>query len=129
MKTGTFYQICISCIGGFFSYWLGGYDLFLKTLLCLTVIDFITGVGQAVYNGCFSSRKCSKGIIRKIFIYFTVALAVIVQYFVGENIPIRDTVIIFYIVYEGMSSLENIGKVIEYPAKLKDVFTSLNERL
>ena len=129
MKTGTIYQLLISFFGGCVSYWFGGYDLLLKTLLCLTFLDFATGVGQGIYNGCFSPRKCSKGIIRKVFIYLTVALAVVIQYFVGENFPIRDGVIIFYIIYEGTSNLENIGKVIEYPAKLKDVFSSLNEKV
>lgn len=129
MKTGTIYHIFFSIFGGFISYWLGGYDLILKTLFGLTILDFLTGCGQAIYNGCFSPKKCAKGVIKKIFIYLTVALSVIIQYFVGEQIPIRDTVIISYIIYEGMSNLESIGKVIEYPAKLKDVFTSLNDRV
>ena len=129
MKTGTFIHIVISCLGGFFSYVFGGYDLLLKTLLSLSIMDFITGTGQSLFNHSFRARICAKGIGKKLFIYFTVALAVIIGYFIGNVIPLRETVITFYIVSEGMSSLENIGKVIPYPDKLKKIFLSLNEDL
>lgn len=130
MKTVSIYNFLhafISVCGGFCSYWLGGYDLLLKTVLCLTVLDFITGTGQAIYNKKFSARECAKGTMKKVFIYLTVALSVIVGHFIGDNIPIREIVITFYIVSEGMSTLENIGKVIDYPTKLKEIFQSLNE--
>ena len=130
MKTVSIYNFLhafISVCGGFCSYWLGGYDLLLKTVLCLTVLDFITGTGQAIYNKTFTACACAKGTIKKVFIYLTVALSVIVGHFIGDNIPIREIVITFYIVSEGMSTLENIGKVIDYPAKLKEIFQSLNE--
>ena len=130
MKTESIYNFLhafISACGGFFFYWLGGYDLLLKTVLCLTVLDFITGTGQAIYNKTFTAHACAKGTMKKVFIYLTVALSVIVGHFIGDNIPIREIVITFYIVSEGMSTLENIGKVIEYPAKLKEIFQSLNE--
>lgn len=130
MKTVSIYNFLhafISVCGGFCSYWLGGYDLLLKTVICLTVLDFITGTGQSLYNKTFTARACAKGTMKKVFIYLTVALSVIVGHFIGDNIPIREIVITFYIVSEGMSTLENIGKVIDYPAKLKEIFQSLNE--
>ena len=130
MKTVSIYNFLhafISVCGGFCSYWLGGYDLLLKTVICLTVLDFITGTGQAIYNKTFTTGACAKGTMKKVFIYLTVALSVIVGHFIGDNIPIREIVITFYIVSEGMSTLENIGKVIDYPAKLKEIFQSLNE--
>ena len=120
-------KIIFSVIGGYLSYILGGYDLALSTMLSLTVIDFITGVVVALVKGKFMASKCAEGIIKKVFIYITVALAVVVQRFIGDTIPLRETVIIFYIVSEGMSCLENIGKVAPYPEALKNALAHLNE--
>ena len=128
MKADHILQAIISISGGVLSYAMGGYDLLLKTMLALTIIDFMTGTGQAIYHGKFKAMVCAKGTIRKVYMYLTVALAVIIQHFLGDNIPIRETVIVFYIIYEGMSAIENIGKVIPYPAKLREIFESLNDK-
>lgn len=128
MKTGTFIHAITSVCGGFLAYCFGGYDLILKTLLSVMILDYCTGILQACYNSNFSPSVCSRGVIKKIFVFFTVALAVFVQYFIGNEIPIRETVIVFYVVSEGMSCIKNIGKVIEYPEKLKDIFLSLSEK-
>ena len=127
MKTSTIIHLIVSYLSGFVSYWLGGYDLLLKTMLTLTVFDFLTGTLTAVYLKNFRASLCSKGIIKKVYMYVTVALAVVVQRYVGDSIPVRETVIVFYIVSEFTSNLENIGKVIEYPPKLKNILGKLNE--
>lgn len=118
----------ISLAGGFISYIFGGYDLLLRTMLSLTVIDYITGIGSALYKGKFKASICARGIVKKVFLYITVALAVIIQNFMGEAIPIREVVIVFYIVSEGFSCLENIGKVVKYPPALKKIFAQLQEK-
>ena len=121
------FKICLSMVLGTLTYWLGGYDMTLKTLLALTIIDYITGITTAFYKHRFKASICLKGIIKKIYMYITVALAVIVQKFTGDIIPLRETVLIFYIVTEGLSCVENIGKVIPYPEKLKEVFAQLGD--
>lgn len=120
-------KLLLSAVGACISYMLGGFDLTLQTLFCLTVFDFITGVLVALYRGEFKARICADGTIKKVFIYITVALAVIVQRYIGDSIPLREGVIIFYIVSEGLSCLENIGKVIEYPPVLKNALARLTE--
>lgn len=122
----TVVKCSLSVVGGFLSYIVGGFDLLIQTMLILTVLDFVTGVGSSIYVGEFDASKCGKGIVKKIFMYLTVALAVVIQNFIGDAIPIRETVIVFYIVTEGMSNLENIGKVVEYPDALKEIFAKLN---
>lgn len=126
MSVSTFLHLAVSVIGGGLAYLLGGFDLGLRTLFFLTCCDMVTGVGQALYNGNFSARECAKGIAKKVFMYITVALAVCIDRFLS-GVPIREMTITFYIVSEGMSNLENIGKVIEYPAKLKAIFEQLKE--
>lgn len=119
---GVFSVIC-----GIIAYWLGGYDLLLQTLISLSVLDFVSGVLGAFRTHSFEANKCGEGILNKIYIYIMVAVSVIAQRFLGDSIPIRETVIVFYIVYEGTSIIENIGKFVEYPEKIKQVFLKLTE--
>lgn len=128
MTTLNIMHLCISFISGACAYFLGGYDLAIKTMLFMTAIDFITGIGSSIYKHKFSCKKCVKGIFKKVYIYITVAFAVVVQKFLGNTIPLRETVIVFYIVNEGFSCLENIGKVISYPTKLKEIFEQLESK-
>lgn len=114
-----------STILSFIVYCLGGYDGLLKTVLALTVIDFITGVLQGIYNKKLNSEYGFKGIIKKVFIYLTIAVAVIIDNWLHNSIPLREIVITFYICNEGISVLENIGKVIVYPKKLQEFFEQL----
>lgn len=120
------FSVIISFFVGVIVAALGGYDVLLKTLLCLTVLDFLTGVLCSLYSGKgLSSEYGFKGIIKKIFIYLTVAIAVIIEKAIGGTIPLREIVLTFYIVNEGISNLENIGKVIEYPEQLKQALSVL----
>lgn len=112
---------------GVLSAYLGGFDLLLKSVLMLTILDYITGIFSAVYNKKLNSQIGFGGFIKKLFIYFTIALSVIIQNVIGNAIPLRDVVILFYIMNESLSILENVGKVIEYPPKLKEVIEQLNE--
>lgn len=117
----------VSVIGGFISYYLGGFDLLLRTMLSLTILDFVTANITAMFNGTYSSLASFKGTIKKLYMYLTIVLAVILQNFIGDSVPIRETVIVFYIVSEGISILENIGVVVEYPPKLKQIFEKLRD--
>ena len=41
--------------------------------------------------------------------------------------PLRETIIIFYIVNEAISILENISQFVPIPDKIKDVLKEFNE--
>lgn len=117
----------VSGIGGLLAYYLGGFDLLLKTVLMLTILDFCTGVLGGIYQKNLSSEYGYKGIIKKVYMYFTICLATVIQHLIGNTIPIREMVILFYIVNESLSILENVGKVITYPEKLKQIILQLKE--
>lgn len=124
----TKFTIIFGVITGTICGWLGGYDILLKTVISLTILDFITGVGKNLFNGCgISSEYGFRGIIKKIFIYLTIAVSVIIGKFIGTTIPIREVVITFYIINEGLSIIENIGEVIPYPDKLKNILSQLKD--
>lgn len=113
--------------GGFLCQWLGGWDVVLKALVALVVLDYITGVLKGIYTKKLSSEIGFKGLIRKIVIFIVVATAVIVQTVVGDAIPLREIVIIFFVCNEGISLLENASEFVPIPDKLKDTLIQLRE--
>lgn len=117
--------ICIASITAL----LGGYDKLLQTMLLFTVFDMLTGLISAIYDKRLNSTICMKGIVKKIYIYFTIMIAVITESFIGGTIPLREIVLSFYLANEGISVLENLGKFITYPDKLYEIFEQLKGRV
>lgn len=111
--------------GGFVTYWLGGFDSMLALLCAMAVIDYVSGVTAAAFTGTLSSRIGFAGIIKKVCMFLVVACANILS---GHtNLPIREMTIFFYVANEGLSFLENIGKVTQLPDFLKGVLLSMKE--
>lgn len=115
-------------VGGFLCQWLGGWDVILKALVALVILDYITGVLKAIYTKTLSSHVGFKGLIRKIIIFIVVATAVIVQSVIGDSIPLREIVIIFFVCNEGISLLENASEFVPIPEKLKETLIQLREK-
>lgn len=115
-------------VGGFLCQWLGGWDVILKALVVLIVLDYITGVLKAIVTKTLSSQVGFIGLIRKIVIFIVVATAVTVQAVVGDAIPLREIVIIFFICNEGISLLENASEFVPIPEKLKDTLIQLRDK-
>lgn len=115
--------IAISCIGRL----TGGFDMLLSCLATLVVIDYITGISAAVCTGTLSSRTGFNGIIKKLCIFIAVAVANCVGCVTGIS-GIRDITVSFYIANEGISILENLGRVgVPLPEKLKSVLIQLKK--
>lgn len=83
----------------------------LQALLVFVVIDFITGFFASVKSGSLSSRIRSRGIAKKIMIFLIVALAHMVDQMLGDGNVIRDAAITFYLANEGLSIIENSGRM------------------
>ena len=114
-------------IGGFFSYWLGGWDVLMKTIVFLAVTDYITGVIKGIYLKKLSSEIGFKGLLKKIVMFIVIAVAFVIQRLIGNTIPLREVVIMFYIANEGLSLLENAAVFVPVPDKLKSVLLQLRE--
>lgn len=114
-------------VGGFLSYWLGGWDALLKTIVFLAVVDCITGIIKGVYTKQLSSQTGFKGLLKKIVMFIVIAVAFVIQELIGGTIPLREVVIMFYIANEGLSLLENAAVFIPIPDKLKSVLLQLRE--
>lgn len=115
-------------VGGFLCQWLGGWDVILKALVALVILDYVTGVLKAIYTKTLSSAVGFKGLIRKIVIFIVIATAVIVQMVVGDVIPLREVTIIFFLCNEGISLLENASEFVPIPDKLKDTLIQLRDK-
>src|SRR5690554_426919 len=102
------------------SWALGGWDLALKTLMLFIVADYITGVLSAIYHKKLNSNIGYRGIIKKIGILIIVAIAFKLDEFTGANV-LRTFAIGFFVANEGLSILENWGKMgLALPDILKD---------
>jgi toxin secretion/phage lysis holin len=115
-------------IGGYICSLLGGLDVILRALMILVIFDYLTGLLKAIATKTLSSSVGFKGLIRKIIIFIVIATAVSIQSVIGDAIPLREMVIIFFISNEGISLLENASEFIPIPKKLKDVLIQLREK-
>ena len=95
-------------------------------LIIIMVLDYASGLIKAVYTGTMSSKIGFKGLLKKVTILVIVALANVVQQLTGDNVAIREIVIVFYIANEGISVLENAAVVLpNMPDRLKDILLQL----
>lgn len=90
---------------------------------------------KAIYmqhKNCQQAKPTGK----KTYIFFTVyltgsgsviAVSNLLQDALSCDMPLRETIIIFYIVNEAISILENISQFVPIPDKIKDVLKEFNE--
>lgn len=109
-----------------FTYLLGGIDLALKSLLIVIVIDYITGILSAIYENKLNSAIGLKGLLKKVGYLCVVALSVIIDNLTGQDGIIRNLVIYYFVANEGISILENLGKLnVKLPKKLVESLEQL----
>ncbi|MGG0706840.1 phage holin family protein [Bacillus paramobilis] len=101
----------IAILGAFCGYFLGGWDTTLKVLVIMAVIDYITGVFAAGYNGELKSKVGFKGITKKVVLFLLVGVATQLDSAFGSNSAIREATIFFFIGNELLSLLENAGRM------------------
>ena len=107
-------------------YFLGGYDIALKSLLIFIVLDYITGLCKAIQNKKLNSSIGAKGIIKKVGYLIVVAMSVMLDDIAGSTGAIRSIVIYFFVANEGISILENWGSMgLPLPQKIFEVLEQI----
>lgn len=107
---------------------LGGWDLALQVLVAMVVLDYITGVVIAILEKKLSSEVGFRGLFKKILIFALVYVAALADQATNADI-LRIITIMFYIANEGISILENAGKLgVPYPAQLKNILIQLKTK-
>ena len=66
--------------------------------------------------------------LKKIVMFIVIAVSFSIQELIGNTIPLREVVIMFYICNEALSLLENAAVFVPIPAKLKDVLIQLRDK-
>lgn len=106
----TWAKTVCGAIAGLCSFVYGRLDMLLIALLVCIVIDYLTGICAAVYEKKLNSRVGFGGILKKVVLLLIVGLASIIGQALNID-SVRDLVIGFYIANEGISVLENAGRM------------------
>ena len=108
------------------TYFLGGWDIAIQSLLVFIVVDYITGVLKAIYNKELNSAVGVKGIIKKVGYLLVVSISVLLDKIAGNTGAIRNIVIYFFVANEGLSILENWGNLgLPLPKQLTEALEQL----
>ena len=103
----------------FLGYLLGGFDLLIKNLIILMLIDYISGLICGFRENKLNSNKAYKGLRKKIMVWLIIICATIFSRILQQPM-LRDIVAIFYCATEILSIIENAGKLgVPIPNKLK----------
>jgi toxin secretion/phage lysis holin len=123
-------QLAITAIGGWLGWVLGGLDGFLYALVAFVVTDYLTGLMAAAVEKKLSSEIGFKGIFRKVLIFMLVGIGHILDArVIGDGSVLRTAVIFFYISNEGISIIENAGRIgLPIPQKLKAILEQLKTK-
>ena len=113
-------------IGAACTIFLGAHDTLAHVLMVLMIIDYASGILGAVINKNLNSKMGFTGIAKKVLMLLIIAAAVEINKLIPD-VEIRTLVIYFYIANEGLSIIENSGKIIPFPPKLKAYFEQLRE--
>jgi len=121
-------KIGVAFVGAGISHLLGGWDLALKVLVLFVVCDYITGLSAAWYEKKLDSSIGFFGIAKKVFLFIPIALAYWLDHVLGQDI-LRNVAIWFYLANEGLSILENLGRMeIIVPPSVVEALQQLKNR-
>lgn len=122
-------QYAFAAVGGFFGWFVGGLDGLLYALAAFVVVDYVTGLMAAGLEKKLSSGVGFRGIFKKVVIFCLVAVGHVIDTYVIQNGSVlRTAVIFFYLSNEGISILENAGRIgLPVPEGLKGVLEQLKE--
>ena len=136
MKIWVAIEAGFSVLGGAVAAFIGSYDGLVQALIIVMIADYITGVAKAVMRKTLSSEIGFKGIIRKFLMFLIIGvcnvidrhLLVMLSFTGTDGNIVRDAVILFFIVNECISILENVILAgVPVPEQLKSILLQLRD--
>ena len=118
-------SVVLGVVGGSLAWLVGGWDVLLWTLVGFIILDYLTGLAKAWKTKTLSSEIGFEGLVKKVMILVMIVVANFLQRLVGDAVPLREIVILFFISNEGISLLENAAMFITVPDQLKDALLQL----
>lgn len=131
MNADKYIRLLSSALCGLAGFLWGQLDGLMIALIAFICLDYITGliVGSAQHK--LNSQVSFTGLLKKTLILIIVAIAHIIdtQVLGGTASVFRSSACGLYIANEGLSILENCGKLgVPYPKKLREVLEQLHDK-
>ena len=108
--------------------WFGGLDGSFILLLILMGTDVFTGLMKGWYQKELNPDKMFFGSMKKMTVFIVIMIATQIVRYIGSEIPLREITIMYYIIQEGMSVLENISIFNSVPDELSEFFEKINNK-
>ncbi|MER1986561.1 MAG: phage holin family protein [Solibacillus sp.] len=126
MKTDTLYTSIVGGSMAWMAYFVGGVDHLIKALTIFMAIDFTLGIMVGFVIKGIDSKKAFKGLIKKCAMILMVIAAVQLDLATESGNFMRNAMILFLIGMEGISMVENLGKLgIKVPQFLSNALAQL----
>lgn len=127
-RTVTAVKATIASVATGFSYLIGGFDIAIQTLVIFMTVDIITGVAVAILNENVESKVAWIGLTKKVMTFLVIIIAFSLDNLLGSGKAIRTFACYFYIANEGLSILENAGKIgFPFPENLTKILAQLKD--
>lgn len=128
-NTDTFWTSTIGSITSLAAYLLGGIDQLIIAFIILVACDYSLGVTAAYYDKKLSSKIGFKGLMKKGAMFVLIIVANQLDIISGSGDVARNAVILFLIGNEGISIVENLGRMgVGVPAQLSQAFSQLKDK-
>lgn len=117
-------SLIISGLYALLTYLLGGVDNLFVSLIIFMCVDYITGLMYAAETHDLASKKSFRGVAKKTAMLLTIVVAHQLDIVMGApGNWMRNTMITFLVATEGISIIENIGKLgVRFPRIMQDAF-------
>jgi toxin secretion/phage lysis holin len=102
--------IC-AAVGAALAWLIGGFDELFKILVVFAIIDYASGITAAWMAKEVSSSRGLRGIAKKVFLLTLVVVADKIDYVLGGNGFLRNSIIYGLMANETISILENCGRM------------------
>lgn len=123
------YQALIATSTGIISYLIGGFDVAIITLSAFMFLDFITGMSASFITKKWDSEVGAVGLMKKGMIIIMVIFGVFLDRLItGDTFVFRDIITMFYIANEGLSIVENCGRIgLPIPERIRKALAQLSD--
>lgn len=127
------FQKIVSCIcgvfGAVFSFMFGANNAtIMLVLVYLMAADIASGMFAATKRKNLNSTVLYKGITKKVCVLIILTVVHVLEFYaLSTGDAVFTAVVFYYIANEGLSIVENIGRFVPIPQKLKDVLEQLKE--
>lgn len=130
-KVPTIIKLLSGALGAVAGFLWGEMDGLMIALIAFIVLDYVSGVLVGASKRKLNSQTSFRGLCKKAMILLIVAVAHIVdtQILGGTASVFRSATCGLYIASEGLSILENAGKLgVPLPKKLKEMLEQLHDK-